>query len=129
MAFALGACSGSLQQRVVTAANASEITLVSVYNAEGHACVDNAKTRADALSCIAANDLRWSPVWTALDAVRTSDNAVLAWCGFLSAASGVLATGVEVPPVDGVSCGPMPPAPPPTVAPAPLLVNKLDGGH
>ena len=112
-ACALPACAGSVQTRIVTAVNAAEIPLVSVFKSVDDVCISTAPTTAagyaQARACIAANDARWAPVWTALDAVRAADDKVAAWCALLALAVPLLPDASAVPVIDGVACtGAMP---------------------
>lgn len=95
-------CAGDARPRILTAANAIEPTLVAVYEAQGDACVNSNSVRAAAVSCVAAVDSRWAPVWTALAAVATANDALAAWCAFSTALAPLGAAALPV--VDGVVC-------------------------
>jgi hypothetical protein len=108
-AFVLLGCAGSVQTRIVTAVNAAEIPLVSVYKSMADECIAAAPVTAagyaQARACIAANDAKWGKVWTALDAVRAADDKVSAWCALLALAVPLLPDASTVPAIDGVVCG------------------------
>ncbi len=103
LALALSGCAGSARTRIVTAANASGVLLVSTYKAMGDACVQKAASRTDAEACIASNDAKWAPVWVAFDALRAADGDSGAWCSFLQEATPLL-SDYALPGVDGVEC-------------------------
>lgn len=98
----LAGCTADVRPRIITAANVAESTLISVYEAQGDGCVQRAAARADAVSCVAVLDSKWTPVWKALADVSTAADALSAWCA-LGATLAPLGSA-QLPVVEGVAC-------------------------
>lgn len=73
-------CVGSMRARVAAGANAALPAIVEAYRQEGETCVRQSTARAEAELCISGVKQRWAKVWSAWDALRTADDAVVAWC-------------------------------------------------
>ena len=59
---------------VAGAANAGLPVLVERYKAEGDAAIEKAATRAEAETGVAAVKDRWSPIWSAWEALRVAED-------------------------------------------------------